>query len=54
MDSQPPSLSDIQKFECQILPNWHLAQHNEAGGHVSWQTHCPVCPSELYDDSVDL
>lgn len=47
MDSQPPNLSDIQKFECQTLPNWHLAQHNESGGHASWQTHCPVCPSEL-------
>lgn len=42
MDSQSPNLGHIQTFESQILPNWHLAQQNEAGGHASWHTCRPV------------
>lgn len=47
----PPNPNDIQTYECQILPNWHLAQQNVFGAHANWQTHCPVCPSQLCSDT---
>lgn len=54
MDFQLPNPSDIQTCECQILPNWHLTQKSEAGGHASWQTYCPVCPAQLCDNAVRI
>lgn len=48
---QPPNPSDIQTNGCQSLPNWHLAQQNVVGAHANWQTHCPVCPSWLRNDT---
>lgn len=54
MDFQLPNPSDIQTCECQILPNWHLTQKSEAGGHASWQAYCPVCPAQLCDNAVRI
>lgn len=51
MAFHPPNPSDIQTYERQILPNWHLARQNVVGAHANWQAHCPVFPCQLCDDT---